>query len=365
MADELLFLDRETVLACAARIDVCAVVETVLRRHAEGRTLLPPEGYLPWRNSEGAYCRSLALLGAVDVDGGMDGDSEIDGEAAADRQRTVYGVKLINAATSNPAHGRERAAGIGLLFDPETARPTVLAEAGWLSAARTAAYTMVSLRHLGPSTWDALSVIGCGTLARAHLDLLVRAFPSVGEIHAYDRDVARAHALAQWAAQHCGGMRVYVHEDAEKAVRAAPVVVTTTTSDDPYIPAHWLAPGTFVAHVSLDDLLPEVFDTAEAVYVDDVALVIDNPRRVLGRLMRDDAVLPPQAESRAGDDTHGGRRLNGTLGQVLTGAVPAVRPSSGHVVSNPFGMAVLDVGLLGAIQRIAVLDGLGRRLELS
>lgn len=349
MGEALLFLDRETVLACAAGIDLCAVVERVLRRHAEGRTLIPPEGYLSWRNSEGAYCRSLALLGAVDND---------------DR-RTDYGVKLINAATSNPAHGLERAAGIGLLFDPETARPTVLAEAGWLSAARTAAYTMVSLKHLGPATWDALSVIGCGTLARAHLDLLVREFPSAGEVHVHDRDPARAHALAQWAARRRDGPRVHVHEDTEKAVRAAPVVITTTTSESPYIPAHWLAPGTFVAHVSLDDLMPEVFDTAQAVYVDDVALVMSNSRRVLGGLMQEGAILPPQADAEPGDATRAGRRLNGTLGQVLAGEIRAVRPSSGHVVSNPFGMSALDVGLLGEVRRVAALEGRGRRLELS
>ncbi|MGW0467803.1 ornithine cyclodeaminase family protein [Streptomyces sp. NPDC003027] len=345
MREELLFLDRHAVRECAARVDLCAVTEEILRRHAEGRTTLPSEGYLPWTNTEGAYCRSLAMLGSIDAQ---------DGRPAA------YGVKLINAATSNPAHGLERAAGVSMVFDPETARPTVLAEAGWLSAARTAAYTMVSLRHLGPADWDALTVIGCGTLARAHLDLLAAAFPGVDQVHLHDLDRTRALALAGWAREHHPRLRVRVHEETEKAVRAAPVLLTTTTTDRGYIPAHWLASGTFVAHVSLDDLLPDVFSTAQALYVDDVSLVAENPRRVLGRLMGEGYVLPPSHGPSSGE----GRPLEGTLGQVLTGAVPAVRPSTGHVVSNPFGMSVLDVGLLAQVRQVAEREGLGQRLSL-
>lgn len=345
MREELLFLDRRAVRECAARVDLCAVTEEILRRHAEGRTHLPPEGYLPWTNAEGAYCRSLAMLGAVD---------------ARDGHPAAYGGKLINAATSNPAHGRERAAGISLLFDPETARPTVLAEAGWLSAARTAAYTMVSLRHLGPGDWDALTVIGCGTLARAHLDLLAGAFPEVTQVQLHDLDHARTRAMAEWTHEHHPRLRVRVHEGTEEAVRAAPVLLTTTTTDKGYIPARWLGAGTFVAHVSLDDLLPDVFSTAQALYVDDVSLVAENPRRVLGRLMAEGDVLPPSPDPSSG----AGRALRGTLGQVLTGAVPAVRPSTGHVVSNPFGMSVLDVGLLAQVRRVAEAEGLGQRLSL-
>ncbi|WP_059010054.1 diiron oxygenase [Streptomyces specialis] len=134
----------------------------------------------PARHVEGAACRSLAMPGAVESD---------DGPAA-------FGLKLINAATSNPGHGHERAGGVAFLFDPETARPRVLAEAGWLSAARTAAYTVVSLTHLGPRRWDAMTLVGCGTLARAHIDLAARAFPGLARLHLHDLAPPRAEALA-------------------------------------------------------------------------------------------------------------------------------------------------------------------------
>ncbi|MFE0186724.1 ornithine cyclodeaminase [Streptomyces sp. NPDC058989] len=352
MTEELLFLDRAAMLACASDVEVCDTIARALRHHAEGAIRMPPEGYLPWTNEAGAYCRSLAMLGAVEADG----------------EPPVRGVKLINAATSNPGLGRERAAGISLLFDHETARPVVLAEAGWLSAARTAGYTMVSLRHLGPVEWDTLSVIGCGTLARLHLEMLGTAFPQAKTVHLYDSDPARAERLAQWLTRHCPQLVPHIAPSARAAVGAAPVIVTTTTADAGYLPAAWLEPGTFVAHVSLADLLPDAFLTAEALYVDDISLVADNPRRVLGALLRDGLVGAPGIEPGVGhaatgaDDT--ARVVNGTLGQVLTGQVPAVRPRGGHVISNPFGMAILDVALLDAVHQVAVRRGLGQRLRL-
>src|SRR5690349_20690894 len=123
--DEIVVLDRQDVMRCADEIDPAKLVAEVLRQHADGHTLLPAEGYLSWQNSRDQYSRSLAMLGAVTPPAG----------------RPSYGVKLINASVGNPDLGIERAGGFTVLFDPETARPQTLVEAGYLSALRTAAYT--------------------------------------------------------------------------------------------------------------------------------------------------------------------------------------------------------------------------------
>lgn len=132
--ESLIFLSRPAVLACLDKLDPVEVAADVLRVQAAGRTEIPAEGYLPWTNSDGAYSRAIAMLGALHREEGP-----------------VYGMKLINAAVNNPSKGIERAGGLSFVFDPETARPKLIAEAGYLSAVRTAAYTMVSLRALGRS----------------------------------------------------------------------------------------------------------------------------------------------------------------------------------------------------------------------
>jgi N-[(2S)-2-amino-2-carboxyethyl]-L-glutamate dehydrogenase len=341
VTESLLFLDRAGARRCAALLDPLAVIESVLVRHAEGRTALPAEGYLAWANSEGAYSRSIAMLGALTGD------------------RPVYGLKVINASVSNPARGLDRAGGVSMLFDPETARPVLLVEAAYLSALRTAAYTVASMRHLAPAGADAVSVLGCGALARAHLELVARHLPAVTTAYVYDLVPERAKALAAWAADAVPVLDVRVTDSARECAGASTQVITLTVSDTPYATIDWFRPGTFVAHVSLDDLRAEVFAGAEAVYVDDVELVRENPRRVLGRLMREGLVAEPGAAPGPG-----GRALTGTLGDVLLGRAEPVRPSDGVVVSNPFGMAILDVGLVDAVHSVAVDHGLGTRLDL-
>jgi ornithine cyclodeaminase/alanine dehydrogenase-like protein (mu-crystallin family) len=341
---ELRLLDRAAVERCVAAFDPLDVLESILTSHANADTILPAEAYMEWSNKADAYCRSIAMPGGVVVNG-----------------EPCYGVKIIIAAVSNPAIGLDRAGGITLLFDPETARPRLMADAGYLSGLRTAAYTLVSLRHLGPGECESVSVIGCGALAREHLRLLARYQPAMRTVYLYDLDPRRIDSLAAWVTQSLPGWAAVPCGSAEETVGASNILITLTTSRSPYIEPGWLRPGSFVAHVSLDDLTEKVFVQAEAVFVDDVTLVQDNPRRILGRLMAEGAVCAPTA---AGTPASAGREIAGTLGDVLTGRRAAVRPTDGVVVSNPFGMSILDVGLLQRVAALADAEGLGHCVQV-
>ena len=338
-ADLMRVLDRPSIERCLEAIDPVAVVERTLAAHADKETVLPAEGYLSWENSAGAYSRSLAMLGALPA-----------------APTPLYGLKVVNAATSNPALGIERAGGVMMLFDPETARPRLLAEAGLVSALRTSAYTVLSVQRLGPEQVAAVSVLGCGTLARVHLRLLARYLPELATAHVYDVVPQRAHALADWARTELPGLDVRVANGPEECVGASRVLVTVTVSDTPYIDTGWFDGPGLVAHVSLDDVDRSVFESAQAVLVDDVELVVDNPRRILGSLVADGVVAPEPRQS--------GACIAGTLGDVVAGRLAAPRPTDGLVVSNPFGMAILDVALMGEVDRAAAEAGLGVHLDL-
>ena len=347
MTETILFLNRSAVMACATALDIPAVVADVLRDHAAKRAVIPEEGYLAWTNADGAYCRSIAMLG------GIQRCSE-----------AIYGLKVINAALSNPRYGLERAGGFSFLFDTETARPKMIAEAGYLSAARTAGYSVLSIEHLGPISWDSVAIIGCGTQAAAHVDLLVKRFSEFKSLHVFDLDHSRAEEFAKIITGKYPALRVCIAGTARGAVGSAPVVITVTTSNAAYIPASWIEPGSFVAHVSLDDLQEDVFRCAQALYVDDVDLVRDNPRRILGRLLQEEPVTWPAGATCPEDDSSNTLSITGTLGMVLEGECRAVRPSTGFVVSNPFGMSILDVGLIAAVDEQARLLRVGQVLEL-
>ena len=107
----------------------------------------------------------------------------------------VLGIKVINAAVSNPGRGLERASGIGMVFDPLTARPVMLAEVALISAIRTAAYTVLSARHVGPRSWSRLGLLGTGTQARTHLDLLATENPALTQVQVHDINPRRGAAF--------------------------------------------------------------------------------------------------------------------------------------------------------------------------
>jgi ornithine cyclodeaminase len=338
-ADELLVLDRAMVERCLVGVDVLELVADTLKSHYRGLTELPDEGYLTWTNQEGAYSRSVAMPGAV-----------------RQPDRHLYGLKLINAATSNPARSIDRAGGFAFLFDSETARPRLMAEAGLLSALRTAACTVVALRELGPREPSSAAILGCGALARMHLRLLAATTPSLDTAHVYDLVPQRAAGFGEWARDHAAGIRVVVADHAADCVARSEVLITVTISSAPYIPLSWFTAPSFIAHVSLDDLLPETFAGAAAIFVDDENMVAANPRRILGQLMTNGQI------GRSGSAQS--PRITGSLGEVLDGAVQGVRPGAGHVISNPFGLAILDVALLGAVEEAARRDGEGIRMNL-
>jgi ornithine cyclodeaminase/alanine dehydrogenase-like protein (mu-crystallin family) len=344
-AGEVVVLSRDEVRGCLSEIDPVDVVRTTLADHDRGQCLLPAEAYLRWKNSKGAYTRSIGMPGAV---------------------RDNYGMKIINASVSNPAAGLERAGGIGLCFDEDTARITTIMEAGLLSAVRTAAVSAVGVDATGYSEATSLTIVGCGAQGRMHAALLTRRLPGLRTVSLYDRSPEAAYQLAATITR--DGLPVTVHSDARTAVAASEITVFTTTVDEGYVEPDWVRPGALLVNVSLGDLTDATFLEAAAVYVDDLELVADNPRRPLGRLMAAGLITrpgdAPARQTRPGcADTP--RRIDATLGGLLTGRHTTHGVATPHVVLNPFGMGVLDVALYGAVATQAHLDGIGSTVHLG
>ena len=341
MADQALtYLSRDEVIQAATAVDPLLVIEQTLRLHADSRSTLPGEAYLPWTTSDGNFARSLALPGAVWGD------------------RPAIGLKIINSSLGNVARGLRRAHGFTLLFDPDTARPVTILEAEYLSTLRTAAYTAVSVAHLAKRPVRRVGIIGCGSIGLAHVDLIEAMDPGV-EFAMFDRDPTR---LAQVTARFCASSTAVVAvPTARAAVEGSDVLVAATTTTEGYIPHDWIEPGTLIANVSLDDLLPDVVSRADLVIVDDWNLVRDDPRRLLGRMYRSGDLLEPTAVP-TGPVEGRPRSVDGTLADVISGRHPGRQDERAVIVSNPFGMGILDVALAAQVAEVARAMGLGTEL---
>ncbi|GAA3486516.1 ornithine cyclodeaminase [Streptomyces cremeus] len=345
---ELVYLSRSDVRLAAAGIDVVGVVRDAITHHAQGLTLLPDEAYMGWKTSDGFDARSLAMPGGIQTAHGLE-----------------LGLKIINGSLGNPGRGVARSQGLIVLFDPELAWPRVVMEAAWVSAFRTAAVTAVSALALGVRPLRRLAVLGCGTLARAHVQLLSEVLGNLESLTLYDTDPERSRALAATLAEDpdFAGLHPTVAPDPELCVKDADLVVPVTVTTQGYLRPEWFAPGALVVHVSLDDLLPEAVAAAGLVVVDDWSLVSHDHRRLLGRMYREGTLRGPDgsyAEDVVPDSA--ARQVDGTLGEVLLGTLPGRASDNDLVLCNPFGMSILDVALGSAVAEAAARQGLGSRL---
>jgi ornithine cyclodeaminase/alanine dehydrogenase-like protein (mu-crystallin family) len=357
--DQLFYVPRAEVVRACASVDIIAVVAAALRHHAAGATLLPDEAYLGWPAPDGAAARCLAMPGGVPT-----GDGTSDGTGDGTGGGLSLGLKVINGCLSNPQRGLARAQGLILLFDPQTAWPRAMLEAAHISALRTAAVSAITAQHLGRPGLASMAVIGCGALARAHLQLLPSALPGLDRVSLYDTDPLRSRRLAEDLRAQDAGARLRVTESTEprECVRDADLIVTTTTTTTGYLSYDWLRRGALIAHVSLDDVLPEVVHRADLLVVDDWELVGTDTRRLVGRLYHAGRLRSPDGRYHpASTPDPSARAVDTTLGRLLTGDHPGRRTPDDIVLSNPFGMSILDIAVAHAVLPAAIRGG-ARRL---
>ena len=331
IANGLLYLSEDDVEKALREVDPVACVAQALAHHAAGEAEIPDEAVLRWSPVGGGMARTLNMPGLIAG------------------PVPILGTKIINASTQNPARGLPRAAGLTLLFNPVTARPEAILQAAGISALRTAAVSTLAALHLQPAVPQVLGVIGAGPIARAHIRLMVEHL-DVERVLVCDQAADRAGVLVQEIRDE-GDADAEDMCDPEKVVREATIVVTATTTTEPYIRHDWSQPGSLVVNVSLDDVEEEAYLRADRLYVDDWGLIVADTQRLLGKLARAGKIVGPGET--------GARAVDGTLGQLVAGTCPGRDDDRQVIVVNPFGMAIEDLAVAHRVYEVALLRNYG------
>lgn len=226
--------------------EIADAIEDALHAKVEGRLHVSPKAaILP---GQGRYMMSTLAVG----DDGL----------------TV--VKQVTVSPENPDRGLPAINGAIMVLDAETGKLRAVLGANWITAHRTAALSAVAARRLAPAEVETIAFVGCGVQARSHLLAFRDMFP-LKRVFAVGRGKANVTALCDYAR---GLDLVAVPSEAEPALRAADIVVTSVTLDytiTPFLDARWLQPHAFTA---ISDLcipwLPESLSAFGTVVVDDL-----------------------------------------------------------------------------------------------
>jgi ornithine cyclodeaminase len=295
-------------------------VEECYRAHAAGDVVLPKSEYLKYEDRP-SYDRIIPLLGYL---GGA---------------FQVSGLKQICSSTANVRHGRPRASGLIILNDPDTNRPFGVLEASLISAARTAAVSGLALRLFLAPSMAQVAILGCGQLARTHLQMLVDVFgPDRFQFTVYDLVRERADALVLLAAEL--GAQAKVANHAQGAVETADIVLPATTAEAAYIEYEWLKPTCIYCAVSLLDAKLDIYRNADLIVVDDLTQCLNEGRPL--DLLRRAGELPSD------------RIVE--IGTALKSSVGAPW-LSGLLVFNPMGTVITDLAVAKTLFDRALANG--------
>jgi alanine dehydrogenase len=153
----------------------------------------------------------------------------------------ALGAKLVTLYESNTARGLPTHLATIVMLDPETGALAAILDGRYITEARTAAVSAVSVKKLARKDASVLAILGSGVQARSHFEALshVRKFR---EVRAWSRTKKNLDAFAAETG-------ATATESAESAVRGADVIVIAASSPTPILFNDWVAPGAHVVSV--------------------------------------------------------------------------------------------------------------------
>jgi ornithine cyclodeaminase/alanine dehydrogenase-like protein (mu-crystallin family) len=259
-------------------------------------------------------------------------------------ERRGLGIKWLAYYPGNKAAGISAISALIVLNDPRTGALLAVMDGTLITAARTSATTGVSFELCARRGAEVAAVIGPGTEARAHLEVLPRVLPHLTRLWVAGRDAGQAERFCVEMAPAAPFALVPAADRAE-AVRDADVVLTVTTATtERLLEFEWLKPGVTVVVLDNGGKETSILHAVDRVLVDD-----RRPFREPETLSRFPAGVP---------------RLDAELGEVLLGRASGRENQSQRVLILNSGIASCDIVLAAAVYEQAKARGLGTPLEL-
>ncbi len=263
----------------------------------------------------------------------------------------ALGTKMVTVFAANAERGLPTHLATITLLDPETGALQAILDGRYITEARTAAVSAVSVKHLARESAGTLAIIGSGVQARSHLEAIPRV-RRLREVRVWSRSAEHRETFASEMSS-TSGSRVVAVSSAEQAVAGADLIVLATASREPVLRSEWVEEG---AHICAVGACRPDQREMDAALVARARLYVDSREGALAEA--GDVVLA--IADRAIDASH----IAGELGEVVAGAVPGRLRASDVTIFKSLGMAVEDVGAAHLAFERAKKRGAGRNYEL-
>jgi ornithine cyclodeaminase len=261
----------------------------------------------------------------------------------------ALGTKLVTVFGGNAALGLPTHLATIILFDSETGALRAIMDGRYITEARTAAVSAVSVRLLAREQASTLALIGSGVQAHSHLEAISLVRP-LKEVRVWSPTPEHRQQFAADARSLTEATVIPV-SDARTAVADADLIVLVSSAREPVVQSEWVADGAHICAVG-------------ACRPDQREMSTDLVRR--GRVFVDsrsgalaeagDIVIPlKEGAFEAG-------HIAGELGELAAGRIGGRSKSSEVTIFKSLGMAVEDVAAAHLTFERAAERGLGRAM---
>jgi alanine dehydrogenase len=228
------------------------------------------------------------------------------------------------------------------LFDSETGTPIAFMDGEYITAMRTAAGAILSVKNLARKDSTSLAIIGAGVLGHAHLKM-IGTLVGIEEIWIASKNFSQAQAVAA-----CDS-RARAVDSVQEAVSQADIVCLCTSSAEPVIQADWLLKeGVQISSVGYrppgGELPRNLVETGHIFVESKVAFN-----------------APPVGCS----ELQGMNPEQGTeLGEMLLGQKPGRRNDTEITLYKSMGHAMEDLVAANLVYDKAIQQNIGKEIEL-
>ncbi|MBK7320160.1 ornithine cyclodeaminase family protein [Candidatus Villigracilis affinis] len=249
----------------------------------------------------------------------------------------LMSVKLVTIFHENiPAHQATIT-----LFDSNTGTPIAFMDGEYITAMRTAAGAILSIKHLARKGSKSIAIVGAGVLGDAHLQM-IGTLSGIEKVWIASKDISKARALAARASN------ALAVDSVREAVSNADIVCLCTSSLEPVIKAEWLKKGTHVSSVGYrppgGELPRDLVETSHIFVESKVAFQ-----------------APPVGSA----ELQGLNPEFGTeMGEYLLGQKPGRRDENETTIYKSMGHAMEDLVTANLVYQKAIAQGIGTTFEL-
>jgi len=249
--------------------------------------------------------------------------------ASVDDEQAV-GAKLVTVYHANHARGLASHQATIILLDHATGELVALLDGRYITEARTAAVSAVSVRHLAKKDASVLAILGSGVQAKSHLEA-IRHVRNITEVRVWSPTAAHRDAFAR-EQQKVTGLPIRACDSASEAAKGAPIIVLATASKTPVIDTDDVTDGAHICAVGAcrpdqREMGSRLFARAR-VYVDSHAAAFREAGEIL--IPINEAVV---------SEAH----VIGELGALVNGRVTGRTDPKDVTIFKSLGLAVEDV----------------------